>query len=74
MSSYDPIILPVKAGSTLTLNQVNDQISVDMVAYQQLVGKLIYLAYRLRLDIAFVIGQLSCYNSDPQIGHICIVK
>ena len=33
MSLYHPTILPVKADSTLTLNQVDDYILADMVAY-----------------------------------------
>ena len=33
-----------------------------------------YLGYGTYLDIAFVIGQLSCRNSDPQAGHLRIAK
>ena len=45
-----------------------------MIVYQQLVGKLIYLACETRPNIAFVIKQLSRYNSDPQVSHICIIE
>ena len=74
MSPYHPTILPVKAGSTLTLDQVDDHTPADMVAYQRLVGKLMYLACGTRPDIAFVVGQLSRHNSDPRIGHMRIAK
>ena len=33
-----------------------------------------YLTCGTRPDIAFVVGQLSCHNSDPRIDHICIAK
>ena len=74
ISSCYPTILPVKAGSTLTLNQVDNHTPADMIAYQQLVGKLIYSACRTRPDIAFVVGQLSRHNSDPQMDHMRIAK
>ena len=45
-----------------------------MVAYQCLIRKLIYLACKTRPDIAFMVGQFSRHNSNPQIGHIHITK
>ena len=74
MSSCHPTIVPVKAGLTLTFNQVDNHTPADMVAYQRLVGKLIYLVCGTRPDIAFVMGQLSRHNSDPRIGHMRIAK
>lgn len=37
-------------------------------------GKLIYLAYGIRLDIVFVVGQLSKYNTDPKKRHLRATK
>lgn len=74
MSSCHPTVLPMKAGSSLTLDQAGDHIQTDLVAYQRLVGKLMYLACGTRPDIAFVVGQLSGHNSDPRAGHTRIAK
>ena len=65
MTSCHATVLPVKVDSTFILNQVADHQQVDVTAYQRRVGKLIYLSYGTRPNIAFVIGQLSRHNSDP---------
>ena len=67
-------VLSIKIGSSFTLDQVEDYLPTDMVVYQQLVRKQIYLACETRSDIAFVVGQLRRHNSDPRAGHICITK
>lgn len=38
--------------------------------YQQLINKFMYLAYGMRLDIAFVVGQLSRPNTVVRIEHL----
>lgn len=48
-------IFLVKAGLTLIFDQVDDHISVNLIVYQQLVSKLMYLAYGIRPEIAFVV-------------------
>lgn len=45
-----------------------------MAVYQYLVRNLIYLDSEIRPDIDFNIRQLSCHNSDLQIGHLRITK
>ena len=74
MSSCHPTVLPMKAGSALFLDQAGDHIQADLIIYQQLIKKLMYLACETRPDIAFIVGQLSCQNLDPQIGHLRIAK
>ena len=74
MSLSHLIVLSIKAGSFFTLDQAKDHLPTDLIAYQRLIGKLIYLACETRPDIAFVVGQLSRHNSDPRIDHICIAK
>ena len=74
MSLCHLIVFPIKAGSFFTLDQAEDHLPTDLIAYQRLIGKLMYLACGTRSDIAFVVGQLSRHNSDPRIGHICITK
>ena len=74
MISNHATVLPVKVGSTLVLNQVEDHQQVDLTAYQWLVGKLMYLSCGTRPDIAFVVGQLSRHNSDSRARHLRIAK
>ena len=47
---------------------------MDLTAYQQLAGKLIYLCCGTYPNIAFVVGQLRRHNSDPRAEHIRIAK
>lgn len=74
MTLYHFPIFLVKAGSIHFLDQVNNDQQANLTAYQRLIGIFIYLSCETRPDIAFVIGQLSCHNSDLRIEHLCIVK
>lgn len=74
MSSCHPTVFLIKAGSSLIIDQVRDNVEIDMIAYQCLIGKLLYLTYGTRPDIVFVMGQLNCYNSDPRVSHIYITN
>lgn len=42
--------------------------------YQCLISKLIYLAYKIRLDIAFIVAQLSKYSADPEKVYLQVIK
>ena len=68
------IVLPVKTGSTLFLDQISDYQQAKLTTYQQLVEKFMYLSCETRPDIAFVVRQLSCHNSHLRVGHLRIVK
>lgn len=70
MSLCHLTVFPMKASSSLILYQVGDHVLTDIVAYQRLIGKLMYLACGTRPDITFVVEKLSCHNSDPRAGHI----
>ena len=74
MTLYHLTILPVKVGSTLFLDQANDHQQADLTKYQRLIGKFIYLSYETQPDITFVVGQLSCHNSDLHVGYLYIAK
>lgn len=69
-----PTILPVKAGLALFFDQMDDHQQANLIAYQRLVGKLIYLSCGTRPDIAFVVEQVSRRNSDPRAGHLRVAK
>lgn len=64
----------MKVRSFLILNHVKNYLLTDLITYQQLIKKLIYLVCEIRLDIAFIINKLSRHNFDSQIGDICIAK
>lgn len=49
----------IKAGSSIDIREPNAYKETDLQEYQQLIKKLIYLTYSIRLDIAFNIGQFS---------------
>ena len=64
----------MKAGSTIEMNEPDDYDKADLGTYQRLIGKLMYLVCGTRPDIAFVVGRLSEYNTDPQKGHLRAAK
>ena len=74
MTLYHLTILPVKVGSILFLDQAGNHQQADLTKYQRLIGKLMYLSYGTQPDIAFVMGQLSCHNSDSHVRHLYIAK
>ena len=74
MISYYPIVFRVKTGSTQFLDQSDDYQQVNLTIYQCQMSKLIYLSCRTHPDIAFVVGQLSCHNSDLCVRHLRIAK
>ena len=55
MSLCHPTVFLMKASSSFTINQARDFLITDLIAYQQLIEKLIYLACETRPDIAFVV-------------------
>lgn len=64
----------MKAGSVIKINKTNDYKETDLKAYQRLIGKLIYLSYGIRPDIAFGVRQLSKRNADLRVGHLKAAK
>lgn len=51
-----------------------DYEKADLCIYQQLIGKLIYLTYKTRPDITFIVGQLNRHNANPQKSHLQATK
>lgn len=74
MTSCHLIIVLVKVGSTLFLDQADNHQQANLIVYQRLIEKLIYLSCRTHPNITFVIGQLSCHNSDLWIRYLYITK
>ena len=74
MNSCHPIVLLIKVGLLLILDQVENLIEANMTIYQRLIGKLMYLGCQTQPDIAFVIEQLSCHDSDLWADYLHIAK
>lgn len=55
MSFCHSIVLSIKTGLSFILNQAKNLFKTDMILYQQLIKKLIYLSCKTWLDIAFVV-------------------
>ena len=67
-------VIPMKASSAIEMTEPEDYEETNLRTYQQLVGKLMYLAFGTRPDIAFVVGQLSKHNVDPRKSHLLAAK
>lgn len=66
--------IPMKTGSSIEMPEPDDYNKIDIYTYQRLIGKLMYLACGTRLDIAFVVEQLSRYNANPRKRHLQATK
>lgn len=66
MSSCHPTVLPMKAGSALSLDQAGDHLQADLTIYQQLIGKLMYLACGTRPDIALLLDSSVATTRTPE--------
>ena len=64
----------MKAGSFIEMTEADDYEEADLVTYQRLVGKLMYLACGTRPDIAFAVGRLSRHNAEPRQSHLRAAK
>lgn len=74
MTSCHAILFFIKAELFISMNQVGDDSFANLAAYQQLIRKLIYLIFKTRSNISFVVSLLSQYNSDPRVGHFRVAK
>ncbi len=67
-------VIPMKAGSSIKMTEPENYKETDLTTFQRLVGKLLYLVYGSRSDIAFVVGQLSKHKVDPRKSHLWAAK
>ena len=78
MKDCSPSIAPIMKGNRFNLNQCpkNDLEREQMknIPYASIVGSLMYAQVYTRLDIAFVVGILGRYQSNPSIDHWKVAK
>lgn len=72
------VTTPMDPGARLSkdlcLKSAEEQEEMRTVPYMNAVGALMYLAVRTRPDIAFAVGKLAQFNSNPGRGHWQAVK
>lgn len=66
--------IPIKAGFTINMEESEDYKKTYFSEYQWLIGKLMYLAFGTKPNIAFVVRQLSKHNTDPKKIHLWAAK
>lgn len=71
MSDYRPVLTPMQ--EKLQLVPDMSVVPADLVQYQQMVGKLIFLTHT-RLDIAYAVSMVSRFMATPQVPHAQAVK
>lgn len=59
MTLFNAIVFPIKARSLNSMDQAGNYNFANLAAYQGAIGKLMYLAYNIWLDISFIVGLLS---------------
>ena len=67
-------IIPMKAGLAINMPDADDYKETELLKYQRLIGKLMYLVCGTRPNIAFAVRQLGKHNADPKKGHLKAVK
>lgn len=60
----------MKADSAIKMMESKDYEEANLYIYQQVIDKLMYLAWGTKPDISFVVGQLSRYNVDLRKAHL----
>jgi hypothetical protein len=53
------VATPMKPGTTISLDDSGDDETANILDYQRIIGKLLYLSCGTRSDISFVVGVLS---------------
>lgn len=64
----------MKASLSIEINELNVYNKVDLEDYQKLIEKLIYLTYKIRFKIAFIVRKLSKYYTDPKKNYLSVTK
>lgn len=74
LADCNSVNIPIKPGSVIKMNKTDNYEEIELMAYQYLIGKVIYLSFSIRPDIAFAVGQLSKQNADPRVDYLKVAK
>jgi len=75
MADSNPMHTPLPAGvETHLLTHTGEASPNEIKYYQKIIGSLLYVQIRTRLDISFMVVHLSQYVSNPLPQHLCLAK
>ena len=73
MKNWSPSVAPVVKGDTFNLSQCPknelEREHMKNIPYASVVGSIMYAQVCTRPDIAFVVGMLGRYQSNPGLDH-----
>ena len=72
--SCNSVSISMVPGSYITLENNSNSDHTEIITYQQLIEKLLYIACGTCSDIAFAVSCLSQQCSDPQVSHIRVIR
>lgn len=70
LTAFNANFIPMKAESAIEMIKPDDYEKINLCKYQRLVSKLMYLAYGMRPNITFIVGQRSKHNADPRLRYL----
>jgi hypothetical protein len=73
LQDYNPTILPIDQGTTLTRSNHEDVLK-DIKTYQSMIGSIIYLVTGTRPNLTFTISFLAQCSSAPNKQYVVAVK
>ena len=73
MENSKPVVTPVEAGTKLVKTTEEDE-PFDQEVYQSAVECLLYLSTKTRPDIAYAVGNIARFTSQPSMQHWSAVK
>lgn len=59
MRDCNSINIPIKTWNFIDIHKVDNYKEANLKVYQQFIEKLMYLSYKTRPDITFIVGQLN---------------
>lgn len=71
MANCNPVNNPIVPGAKLHKDEEGTK--VDVTAFKQIVGSLMYLT-ATRPDLMYVVGLISCYMGSPTLMHLTALK
>ncbi|GEQ69929.1 hypothetical protein JCM33374_g3605 [Metschnikowia sp. JCM 33374] len=74
LEDCNPNQIPWKPGFVLDSFEDDPDEAVDITSYRSIVGKIIYIAFTCRYDVAFYASRLSRYLTRPKVKHMEAAK
>lgn len=72
--NYNTLTILMKASSFIEINKLDNYNKTNLSDYQKLIKKFIYLVYKMRPNIAFVVEKFSKHNTNSRKDHLQAAK